>query len=65
MKSFGTSKEFLFDKDQQWEVVGEGVKRKIMGYDDKIIQTRVCSRQSTGHSAIWEVLSALTFCWLI
>lgn len=31
MKSFGTSKEFLFDKDQQWEVVGEGGKKKNNG----------------------------------
>ncbi|MDA8971742.1 cupin domain-containing protein [Flavobacteriaceae bacterium] len=41
MKTFGTSKEFLFDKDQEWEVVGEGVKRKIMGYDDKIMLVKV------------------------
>ena len=31
MKTFGASKEFLFDENQEWEVVGEGVKRKIMG----------------------------------
>ena len=41
METFGTSKEFLFDKDQEWEVVGEGVKRKIMGYDDKIMLVKV------------------------
>ncbi|KQC34571.1 cupin [Nonlabens sp. YIK11] len=41
MKSFGTSKEFLFDADQEWETVGEGVKRKIMGYDDKIMLVKV------------------------
>jgi hypothetical protein len=37
MKSFGTSKSFLLTKDKEWETVGEGVKRKIMGYDDKIM----------------------------
>jgi len=41
MKTFGTSKEFLIDADQEWEVVGEGVKRKIMGYDDKIMLVKV------------------------
>lgn len=41
MQSFGTSKEFLKDKDFEWEVVGEGIKRKIMGYDDAIMMVNV------------------------
>lgn len=41
MKSFGASKEFLLDENQEWEVVGEGVKRKIMGFDDKIMLVKV------------------------
>ena len=41
MKSFGASKEFLLDEKQEWEVVGEGLKRKIMGYDDKIMLVKV------------------------
>ena len=41
MKSFGASKEFLLTKDIEWETVGEGVKRKIMGYDDKIMLVHV------------------------
>ncbi len=41
MKSFGASKEFLLDENQEWETVGEGVKRKIMGYDDKIMLVKV------------------------
>ena len=41
MKSFGTSKEFLLTDEIEWEVVGEGVKRKIMGYDDKIMLVHV------------------------
>lgn len=41
MKTFGASKEFILDQDQEWEVVGEGVKRKIMGYDDKIMLVKV------------------------
>ena len=41
MKSFGASKEFLLDKDQEWETVCEGVKRKIMAYDDKIMLVKV------------------------
>lgn len=41
MKTFGSSKEFLLDENQEWESVGEGVKRKIMGYDDKIMLVKV------------------------
>ena len=41
MKSFGSSKEFLLGDEIEWEVVGEGVKRKIMGYDDKIMLVNV------------------------
>lgn len=41
MKSFGASKEFLFGDDIEWETVGEGLKRKIMGYDDKIMLVKV------------------------
>ena len=41
MKSFGTSKSFLLTKDKEWETVGEGVKRKIMCYDDKIMLVHV------------------------
>lgn len=40
-KSFGASKEFIFDKNLEWEVVGDNVKRKIMGYDDKIMLVKV------------------------
>jgi quercetin dioxygenase-like cupin family protein len=41
MKSFGASKEFIYGDDLEWEVVGEGLKRKIMGYDDKIMLVKV------------------------
>ena len=41
MKSFGASKEFIFGDDIAWETVGEGLKRKIMGYDDKIMLVKV------------------------
>src|SRR5690606_15263109 len=41
MKTFGASKEFLKGNDMEWEIVGEGVKRKIMGYDDKIMLVKV------------------------
>ncbi|SNR16177.1 cupin domain-containing protein [Tenacibaculum jejuense] len=41
MKTFEASKEFLFGDEIEWEVVGEGVKRKIMGYDDKIMLVKV------------------------
>jgi quercetin dioxygenase-like cupin family protein len=41
MKSFGSSKEFVLDTDLDWESVGEGVKRKIMTYDDKVMLVKV------------------------
>lgn len=41
MKSFGTSEEFLLGNKIKWEKVGEGVHRKIMGYDDKIMLVHV------------------------
>jgi len=41
MKSIGASKEFIFGDDMAWETVGEGLKRKIMGYDDKIMLVKV------------------------
>ncbi|WP_348798542.1 cupin domain-containing protein [Flavobacterium adhaerens] len=41
MQKFGSSKEFLKDEDFEWEVVGEGIKRKIMGYDDSIMMVNV------------------------
>jgi hypothetical protein len=31
------SKEFIFGQDVPWEEVGPGLKRQIMGYDDKIM----------------------------
>lgn len=41
MKTFGTSKEFIFGNDIEWEVVGDGLKRKIMAYDDRIMLVKV------------------------
>lgn len=41
MKSFGSSKEFIFGDEMDWETVGEGVRRKIMAYDDKIMLVKV------------------------
>lgn len=41
MKTFKPSKEFLFDDDIQWETIGNGVKRKILAYDNQIMLVRV------------------------
>ena len=41
MKSFGSSKEFVFGADAPWDVVGEGVRRQIMAYDDSIMLVNV------------------------
>ena len=40
MKTFGTSKEFIKGNDLDWETVGEGLKRQIMGYDDKLCSSK-------------------------
>lgn len=31
----------MFDNEVEWETVGEGIKRKIMGYDDKILMAKI------------------------
>ncbi len=41
MENLGTSKEFLRGKDVEWETVGDGVRRQILGYDDKILLAKV------------------------
>ncbi|SEQ27744.1 cupin domain-containing protein [Neolewinella agarilytica] len=35
------SKEFIFGNEIPWEEVGPGLKRQIMGYDDKIMLVKV------------------------
>ncbi len=41
MEKLKTSKEFIKGKDAEWEKVGEGVERQILGYDDKILLANV------------------------
>lgn len=41
MEKVITSDKFLVGADLQWEEVGPGLKRQIMGYDDKILMARV------------------------
>lgn len=41
MKKFGSSEAFLLGDEIPWEVVGEGVKRKILGFDDTIMLVNV------------------------
>lgn len=36
-----TVKVFIEDKELDWEIVGEGVKRKIMAYDEKLMFVKV------------------------
>lgn len=35
------SKKFLFGKEVEWETVGDGLTRQILGYDDSILLARV------------------------
>lgn len=41
MKKFGASAAFLIGDEIPWETVGDGVKRKILGYDDTIMLVNV------------------------
>ena len=41
MKKFESSKPFFKGKEMEWEIVDNGIKRKIMGYDDKIMLVHV------------------------
>lgn len=41
MKTFGSSKSFFSGAKMKWETIDPGVKRKIMGYDDKIMMVHV------------------------
>jgi len=41
MTSFGSSQVFLLGDDIEWEDLGGGIKRKIMGYDDNIMLVNV------------------------
>ncbi|HYC30342.1 MAG TPA: cupin domain-containing protein [Chitinophagaceae bacterium] len=41
MSTTTTPKVFIEDSDVAWEQVGEGVKRKIMSHDEKLMLVRV------------------------
>ena len=41
MKELIPSVSFLMDSELPWEEVGPGVKRQMMGYDDKIMMVKV------------------------
>lgn len=41
MKTFGSSKEFIFDNEKEWQDLGGGIKRKVMGYDEHIMLVKV------------------------
>jgi quercetin dioxygenase-like cupin family protein len=41
MKDIQPTKEYHFGDQVPWEEVGEGLKRQIMGYDDKIMLVKV------------------------
>ena len=41
MATIKASKEFIFGNEVPWEEVGPGLKRQIMGYDDKIMLVKV------------------------
>ena len=35
------SKNFIFDSSTEWETVGEGMRRQIMGYDERIMLLKI------------------------
>lgn len=41
MRKIGTSAAFLLGDEMEWEIIGKGVKRKIMAYDETIMLVNV------------------------
>lgn len=41
MQTTETAKVFIEDEDIQWEAVADGVRRKIMAYDEKLMLVKV------------------------
>tara|TARA_B100000941_G_C28345586_1_gene469031 strand:+ start:256 stop:600 length:345 start_codon:yes stop_codon:yes gene_type:complete len=41
MKKFESSIPFFRSEEMEWETVDSGIKRKVMGYDDKIMLVNV------------------------
>jgi quercetin dioxygenase-like cupin family protein len=41
MQKIGTSAAFLLGDEVEWEIIGKGVKRKIMAYDETIMLVNV------------------------
>lgn len=41
MQQADSVKCFIQNREVPWELVGEGVKRKIMGYDDRLMMVKV------------------------
>ena len=35
------SENYIFESETEWEAVGEGVSRQILGYDEKIMTVKV------------------------
>lgn len=35
------SKQFIFSSDIEWETVGTGMRRQILGYDDEIMLVKI------------------------
>jgi quercetin dioxygenase-like cupin family protein len=41
MQTTETVKGFIYDNDINWDVTGQGVRRKIMAYDEKLMLVKV------------------------
>lgn len=41
------SKQFFYDPDREWEEVWPGIERKIIGYNDTLMQVKVKFRKGT------------------
>jgi quercetin dioxygenase-like cupin family protein len=41
MKNIQATPVFLLDQDIAWETVGDGIKRKILGYDKSVMMVNV------------------------
>lgn len=58
------TKHFHFSEQSSWETIGEGVSRKIIGYDEKLMMVRVKFEKGTStpvhqhpHSQVSYIIS--------
>jgi hypothetical protein len=57
MSQFG--KRFVHDEDLAWETVGEGLRRKVMSYDDNVMMVKVAFEKGAVGRCIATIIHKL------